>query len=65
MPISLVNNTGPDFDLPNAYKVTNLAFGAPRGSGYNPDIAQFLALCMKVVYEEPAVIQVRPYTVAN
>jgi len=60
VPLSMVNNTAPDFSIPGAYNPAELPFGLPRGSGYNPNVAHFMALCMKVVYEEEEVIRVTP-----
>lgn len=58
IPLSLVNNTAPSFDLPETYRAASLPFGQSRGAGYDRNVAHFLGLCMKVVYEEPAVIEV-------
>ena len=58
MPLSLVNNTSPDFSVPSGkYNPAELPFGQPRDVGYDPCIAHFMALCMKLVYEEPEVMQ--------
>lgn len=58
IPISLVNNTGPDFSIPSAYKAAELPLGAAKTAVYDPVTAHFLSLCMKLVYEDPVVIQV-------
>ncbi len=65
---SLVNNTAPDFSIPRQYSAqTVLDEGAAELSnaegataGYRPELAHFLSLCMKLVYEKEEVMQVRP-----
>ena len=58
IPLSLVNSTAPDFRLPSSYKLSELPFTLEE-PGYDSQIAHFLSLCMKVVYEEDVVIQVK------
>lgn len=66
---SLVNNTASDFSIPRQYCVRDvLALGSSEDSGfgaanspaegYSPSVAHFLALCMKLVYEEEDIIRV-------
>ncbi|KAK9807288.1 hypothetical protein WJX73_008211 [Symbiochloris irregularis] len=56
--MSLVNNTAPDFSIPAAYRACDFPFAVQADSeGYHPAACHFLALCMKLVYERPAVIQ--------
>ena len=58
VPLSLVNSTAPDFRIPASYDVSDLDFNPSREDGYDPQIAHFLSLCMKLVYEEDIVIEV-------
>ena len=58
IPLSLVNSTAPDFRLPSSYKLSDLPFSL-KEPGYNAQTAHFLSLCMKLVYEEDVVIQVK------
>lgn len=58
IPLSLVNSTAPDFRLPTSYKLSELPFDLEE-PGYNTQLAHFLSLCMKLVYEEDVVIQVQ------
>ncbi len=63
---SLVNNTATDFSIPRQYSATEVLAGgaeaadgaAGPSAGYNPAVAHFLSLCMKLVYEEEGIIKV-------
>ena len=66
---SLVNNTAPELSIPAQYSAPGLlpglkpgraagAAGAAGVDAYDPCIAHFMSLCMKLVYEKEAVIQV-------
>lgn len=58
IPLSLVNNTAPFFELCRQYRLADLFPHDSADSGYDDRVAHFMALCMKIVYEEPEVIQV-------
>lgn len=63
---SLVNNIAPDLSIPAQYSAPGLLPGLAPGDtagasgvdNYDPCIAHFMALCMKLVYEKEEVIQV-------
>ena len=57
---SLVNNTSPDFEA-GPYEPASFPFSAewhPERHLFRPAVAHFLALCMKLVYEQEELIQV-------
>ena len=58
VPLSLVNNTAPDFSIPSAYQACDFPFAT--SPGYHPAVCHLLALSMKLVYEKPEVIKVLP-----
>ena len=63
---SLVNNTAPELSIPAQYSAPGLLPGLKPGGtpgavgvdNYDPCIAHFMSLCMKLVYEKEEVIQV-------
>ena len=55
--LSLVNNTATDLSVPLwRYHPGTLPFSAEQG-GYDADVAHFMALCMRSVYEKPEIIK--------
>ncbi len=64
---SLVNNTSPDFSIPRQYSAplvldegaAGLSSAVGAAAGYRPELAHFLSLCMKLVYEKEEVMLVR------
>ena len=59
---SLVNNTSPDFEA-GPYDPASFPFSAdwhPERHAFQPNAAHFMALCMKLVYEQEEVIEVTP-----
>ena len=60
--LSLVNNTATDLSVPlSHYHPGTLPFSAEQG-GYDADVAHFMALCMRSVYEKPEVIKALLFT---
>ena len=65
MPYSLVNNTSPTFDPPRVYSPAEFPFSGPwhpERLRFQPNVAHFMSLCMKLVYEQADIIEVRSRT---
>ena len=59
---SLVNNTSPNFE-PGPYDPRLFPFSAewhPERHTFRPNVAHFMSICMKLVYEQEEVIKVPP-----
>ena len=63
IPYSLVNNTAPGFDAPSVYSPADFPFSGPwhpERIPFQPNVAHFMSLCMKLVYEQSDAIEVCP-----